>query len=155
MDFDKAAQSAADDERSFEWKGRTLTMGRERYQVGEALFQPSLYGSESPGLHELVAGAVHASDADIRPLLLEHIVLTGGGSALVGLAERLVKEVESSLSASGTQPEVVTPPSPQAMAWAGAATTASLPTTNPARTFFTQAEYDDLGPSGVHKKCWL
>ena len=149
MDFDKALASAEEDKRSFEWKGQTLTMGRERFLVGEALFQPSLFGSEACGLHELVQQALEASDIDIRSLLLEHIVLTGGGSALVGLAERLAKWLETRFQCY-SHPEVLTPPTPQDMVWDGAATTASLPATK--GMFFTQAEYDELGPSGVHTK---
>ena len=73
--------------------GRVIKFGPERYMAPEILFQPSLIGKESKGIHEMLFDSINKADMDIRPDLYKHILLSGGTSMLPGLPSRLKKEV--------------------------------------------------------------
>jgi len=73
--------------------GRVIKLGPERYMAPEILFQPSLIGKESKGIHECLFDSINKADMDIRPDLYKHILLSGGTSMLPGLPSRLKKEV--------------------------------------------------------------
>ena len=49
--------------------GNVITVGDERFRACEVLFQPSLIGSESSGLSELVMNAISKCDVDIQGIL--------------------------------------------------------------------------------------
>lgn len=46
-----------------------------------------------PTLPNLLAGSIQACDPDLKSQLLQNVVLTGGGSLLMGFAERLNNEM--------------------------------------------------------------
>jgi len=73
--------------------GRTISLGRERYEAPEILFRPELYGKECMGVAESVFSAINAADIDLRAEFYKHIVLSGGTSMLAGFPSRLEKEV--------------------------------------------------------------
>ncbi|RKO92693.1 actin family, partial [Blyttiomyces helicus] len=74
--------------------GRVIKVGSERFEAPEALFQPHLVDVETPGVAELLFGAIQAADIDVRPDLYKHIVLSGGSSMYAGLPSRLEKEMK-------------------------------------------------------------
>ncbi|KAJ3333686.1 Arp2/3 complex subunit, actin nucleation center [Blyttiomyces sp. JEL0837] len=74
--------------------GRVIKVGSERFEAPEALFQPHLVDVESPGMAEILFGAIQAGEIDIRPELYKHIVLSGGSSMYPGLPTRLEKELK-------------------------------------------------------------
>ncbi len=51
-----------------------------RFRCGEALFEPSFLGMESPGIHELIFSSIMRCDIDIRKDLFSNIVLSGGST---------------------------------------------------------------------------
>ena len=73
--------------------GRVIKLGPERYMAPEILFQPSLIGKESKGIHECLFDSINKADMDIRPDLYKHILLSGGTTLLPGFSSRLKKEV--------------------------------------------------------------
>jgi len=73
--------------------GRTIKLGRERYEAPEVLFKPSLLDSESPGLHEMLFNMINEADIDLRPAFYHNIVLSGGSTMYPGLPTRLEKEM--------------------------------------------------------------
>ncbi len=79
---------------------KAFSLGSAMFRVTEGLFQPNLWGKDSPGLHELVAKAIQAASIDIRRSLCRSIYLSGGTSILSGLDERLRKEVQALVPAS-------------------------------------------------------
>ncbi|XP_061353633.1 actin-related protein 7 [Gastrolobium bilobum] len=136
--------------------GQVITIERERYTVGEALFQPCLLGLEAHGLVEQLVRAISTVSSDNHRQLLENTVVCGGTSSMTGFEERFQKE--SSLSSSAVQPTLVKPPEymPENLtmysAWVGGAILAKV--VFPQNQHITKADYDETGPSIVHRKCF-
>lgn len=57
------------------------------------LFNPSLIGEESPGIHEVLMYSIQKSDMDLRKTLYSHVVMSGGSTLFKGFGERLLAEV--------------------------------------------------------------
>jgi len=75
--------------------GKTIELEEDRYQVGEALFDPSLLGVDVPGVHKQIYDVVKKSPIDERRMLLSNIVLSGGSTMFPGFGERLKEELWS------------------------------------------------------------
>lgn len=61
-----------------------------QYQV---LFDPSLIGSECPGIHETIFRSIDAADIDLKKNLWSNVVLSGGSTMFNGLRDRLHSEL--------------------------------------------------------------
>lgn len=90
-------------------------------------------------------------DVDVRKDLYNNIVLSGGTTMFPGIAERLSKEV-SALAPSSMKIKVVAPPERKFSVWIGGSILSSLSTFQ--TMWITKAEYDESGPSIVHRKCF-
>ncbi|XP_057453606.1 actin-related protein 7-like [Lotus japonicus] len=136
--------------------GQVITIGRERYTVGEALFRPSLLGIEAHGIVEQLVRTISSVSSDNHRQLLENTVVCGGTSSMTGFEERFQKE--SFLSSSAVRPTLVKPPEymPENLtkysAWVGGAILAKV--VFPQNQHVTKGDYDENGPSIVHKKCF-
>jgi hypothetical protein len=83
--------------------GWNQVFGIERFRVAEGLFdaKAALTDDSHPApdqkhtITSMVQAALSAVDVEIRPVLLNNIVLTGGGSLLDKLAERLHSELSA------------------------------------------------------------
>merc|ERR1719414_2061514 len=74
--------------------GREITVGSERFEAPEALFQPHLVDIEKPGVAQLLFNSIQEADMDVRPELYKHIVLSGGSTMYPGLPSRLEREIK-------------------------------------------------------------
>lgn len=63
---------------------QVITIGREKYTVGEALFQPSLLGLEAHGIVEQLVRTISTVTSDNHRQLLENTVVCGGTSSMTG-----------------------------------------------------------------------
>lgn len=153
-DFDAEVgkfQSSSDGERNFELPdGQVITITDERFRAPEALFKPTLIGLEADGIHQLVQQAILACDVDLRQELWGSVVLTGGSSLFPNIGARFQRELDP-LAPSGTRVRIVTPPERRLSAWLGGSILSALSTSQ--AMFITRAEYDEAGPSVVHRKC--
>lgn len=70
-----------------------VELTKQLIQVPELMFQPSLYGHETMGLHQLVRHCVEACSLDVRAELLQNVLLCGGNSMFPNMAERLQAEI--------------------------------------------------------------
>ena len=73
-----------------------LDVGREIINsVGqmESLFNPSLVGKATPGIHRLVNDAIRKGPADRQGELYRNVVLAGGGAVWEGIDDRMRKEL--------------------------------------------------------------
>jgi len=155
QDFDaemrKVAQSG-EVEKSYELPdGQCVVIANERFRCSEILFQPSFIGKESCGIHDMLFQVIMSCDVDIRKDLYANIVLEGGGSLLPGLPERIEKEI-TAFAPSTMRIKVVAPPERKYSVWIGGSILASLSTFQ--QMWVTKEEYDESGPSIVHRKCF-
>ncbi|KAJ3001310.1 UNVERIFIED_CONTAM: Arp2/3 complex subunit, actin nucleation center, partial [Siphonaria sp. JEL0065] len=81
-----------------------LSIGPERYQAFEILFQPHLANLEILGLAEALYTVAMGSTEflDKRFSLWDSVLLTGGVSVVPGIQERLEQELQVFLCASET-----------------------------------------------------
>merc|ERR1712176_100365 len=155
LDFDKETESAPnsqDVEKQYELPdGQVITIGDERFRCAEVLFKPSLIGIEQEGIHTLCFNSIMKCDVDIRKDLYANIVLSGGSTMFPGLPERITKEVVS-LAPPTMKIKVVAPPERKYSVWIGGSILALLSTFQ--QMWISKGEYDESGPTIVHRKCF-
>eukprot|EP01127_Copromyxa_protea_P018631 TRINITY_DN5905_c0_g1_i1.p1 TRINITY_DN5905_c0_g1~~TRINITY_DN5905_c0_g1_i1.p1 ORF type:complete len:1833 (+),score=344.13 TRINITY_DN5905_c0_g1_i1:770-5500(+) len=131
--------------------GQVFAIDNERFRCSEALFQPSLVGNESQGIHSLTHNAIQACDANIRSSLYSNTILAGGSTMFEGMQDRLQKEIVA-LAPNNTKVNVLAPPERKYSVWIGASILGSLSTFQ--SLWISKEEYDEAGPSIVHRKCF-
>ena len=132
-------------EKSYELPdGQVITVGSERFRCPEALFKPSFLGMESAGIHEMTNISIMKCDVDIRKDLYANTVLSGGSTMYPGITDRMQKEI-TALAPQTMRIKIIAPPERKYSTWIGGSIMASL---------ISKQEYDESGPSIVHRKCF-
>ncbi|XP_031120119.1 actin-related protein 7 [Ipomoea triloba] len=153
--YEKMQQSCLEEEHTLP-DGQVIKIGKERYTIGEAFFQPSILGLETHGIVEQLVHSISTVSSENHRQLLENTVLCGGTTSMTGFEDRFQKE--ASLCSSAISPALVKPPEymPENLvmysAWVGGAILAKV--VFPQNQHITKADYDETGPSIVHKKCF-
>lgn len=153
---------------SFEFPdGYNQTFSYERFKVVESLFDHQAYlaapsGSEDAQLYPapeaqhtlpgLIKQSLNQVDVDIKPFLLANVVITGAGSLIKGIPDRLQFElskmfpqVRVRINASGMAVER------KFGSWIGGSIMSSLGTFH--QMWISKKEYDEHGASIVEKRC--
>lgn len=139
----------------------------DRFRLVETMFDPSCYtpppaGSEdakdfpAPDATSTVIGlikqAISHVDVDIRPLLLQNIVITGGGSLIKGLPDRIQLEVAKVFTSARVRihaPGMAV--ERKYGSWIGGSILSSLGTFH--QMWISKKEYDEHGSGIVEKRC--
>uniref|UniRef100_A0A2K5KLE8 Actin gamma 1 n=4 Tax=Catarrhini TaxID=9526 RepID=A0A2K5KLE8_CERAT len=116
-------------------------VGRPRHQVS----------MESCGIHETTFNSIMKCDVDIRKDLYANTVLSGGTTMYPGIADRMQKEI-TALAPSTMKIKIIAPPERKYSVWIGGSILASLSTFQ--QMWISKQEYDESGPSIVHRKCF-
>lgn len=73
-------------------------IGQARFRAPEVLFKPDLIGEESEGIHEVLMYSIQKSDMDLRKMLYQNIVLSGGSTLFKGFGDRLLQELKKNVA---------------------------------------------------------
>jgi len=140
-----AIRVRVDKEKTYELPdGSIITVGSER-------FQPSFVGKEAGGIHDTTFQSIMKCDVDIRKDLYSNVVLSGGTTMFAGIGERMTKEL-TALAPSTMKIKVVAPPERKYSVWIGGSILSSLSTFQ--QMWISKGEYDESGPTIVHRKCF-
>jgi len=131
--------------------GNIVSIKQERFRAPEVLFQPSLIGMESGGIHNLAYDSIQKCDIDIRKDLYSNVVLSGGTTMFTGIAKRLETDIKS-LAPASVKVKIVAPPERKYSVWIGGSILSSLSTFDD--MWIQKEEYDESGPGIVHRKCF-
>eukprot|EP00441_Pelagodinium_beii_P038236 CAMPEP_0197646624 /NCGR_PEP_ID=MMETSP1338-20131121/23759_1 /TAXON_ID=43686 ORGANISM="Pelagodinium beii, Strain RCC1491" /NCGR_SAMPLE_ID=MMETSP1338 /ASSEMBLY_ACC=CAM_ASM_000754 /LENGTH=376 /DNA_ID=CAMNT_0043220279 /DNA_START=62 /DNA_END=1192 /DNA_ORIENTATION=- len=155
LDFESSLAAAARGEmkeQTYELPdGNLVTLGSERFRCAEVLFRPELLGREAQGIHDLIHTSIMKSDMDVRRHLFGNVVLSGGTMMFPGVGERMTKEL-TALAPSTVKIKVIAPPERKYSVWIGGSILSSLSTFQ--SMWISKEEYDECGPTVVHRKCF-
>jgi actin-related protein 4 len=147
--------------RPFEFPdGWNNVFGVERFKVVEGLFDASAAYSSAehaaPTAEQTITNAIRraidAVDVDARPTLLNNIIITGAGS----LIDKLPERIQSDLAAKYPNPKVRVIANTSSAerrfgSWIGGSVLGSLGTFH--QMWISKAEYDEFGASIIEKRC--
>uniref|UniRef100_A0A8C4TQ15 Actin like 7A n=1 Tax=Erpetoichthys calabaricus TaxID=27687 RepID=A0A8C4TQ15_ERPCA len=128
--------------------GQLITLGSERFQCPEAMFNPKMMGSEELALHMMALRSFCRCEVNIRKELMKNFVICGGSTMFQGFPERFEHEL-AMMALDGT-PGVVALPDRSSASWIGGSVLASLQEFQP--FWIHKREYEECGPFVLHQK---
>ncbi len=133
--------------------GSMISVGSERFRCPEVLFKPDMAGYEFGGMHKKCYESINKSDVDVRKDLYQNILLSGGTTCFAGIQERLTKEVAKlAPQAMASKVKVIAGAERKYCVWIGGSILSSISTFD--TMWITRDEYNEAGPSIVHRKCF-
>lgn len=129
--------------------GSHLEIGPARFRAPEVLFRPDLIGEECEGLHEVLNYSIQKSDLDLRKVLFQNIVLSGGSTLHRGFGDRLLSEIRK-MAPKDVKIRISAPQERLYSTWIGGSILASLDTFK--KMWVSKREYEDDGVKAIHRK---
>ena len=133
--------------------GRVIEIGGERFRAPECLFQPSILGTEYPGVHECLFNSIMLCDLDVRRTLFSQIVLAGGSTLFSGFGDRLLNECRKSCqrsNAGSIKIRISASPNRKYLTYIGGSILASLATFK--EMWVSKESYAEHGASLLHRR---
>ena len=149
-DFGRKTQSFGLEKNYVLPDGKVVTVGNEQFRCPEALFQPSLLGVESVGIHQTTYETIMKCDEDLRKELYANVLMTGGSTMFPGVIHRMEEEI-ATLAPPTMKVQIVSHPQAKCSAWVGGSMLASLPILQDS-FWITKEQYDESGPCIVYPK---
>ncbi|XP_037032720.1 actin-related protein 1 [Bradysia coprophila] len=129
--------------------GNTFDIGPARFRAPEVLFRPDLLGDECEGIHEVLMYSIQKSDLDLRKILYQNIVLSGGSTLFKGFGDRLLSELKKGV-AKDMKIRIAAPQERLYSTWMGGSILASLDTFK--KMWVSKREFDEEGQRAIHRK---
>jgi len=127
-----------------------IKVGEEMIKCPEIIFNPSLANKQFPGVHQVVFDCLSKCENEVRKEMIQNVILSGGNTMHENYVNRLVKEL-SHLVPTSAKVRVQGSTDRNFLNWMGGAVVSSLTTFQ--SMWITRADYDENGPSIVHRKC--
>jgi actin-related protein len=100
--------------------GNSIEINYERFMLTEPFFDPKLIHMDYIGIGEVIANVIKTWDRENWEELIANIILSGGGSLIPGLKERLANEMTGYFSDKiKSKIKVIAVPGRENMAWLG------------------------------------
>ena len=135
--------------------GTKIKIGNEMFRIGEVFFTPNMIGRSMYGLSESVYRAINKCNIDLRNILYNNIILSGGNTAFPGITSRLEKQVKTkALARYSTKIKVEDRGCRfrKYLAWQGASIFGMLDSFE--EMMIKKDEYKEHGAKIVHRKCF-
>ncbi|CAE6434401.1 unnamed protein product [Rhizoctonia solani] len=138
--------------------GFNSVFSSERFIPGEVYFTHHHLGQGGtqlpPTLPQLIHACLNATEPDLRPALLNNVVLTGGNSLLPGMADRINNELMRLAGGIQSKLKIHAPGNPterRFAPWLGGSILASLGTFH--QLWISKEEWKEHGPNIVAQRC--
>ncbi|NHJ20185.1 MAG: actin, cytoplasmic 2 [Candidatus Lokiarchaeota archaeon] len=125
--------------------GSTISLAKERFEVPELLFNPSIE-LEERSLPEAIMDVIDMCDVDVRPDLLNNIFLSGGSSMFPNIKSRIYQELEIELARRSKKNQVIKIIAPRERTfsvWVGGSILSMIPEFE--QNWITRAKYFNEG----------
>lgn len=116
----------------------------------EMLFAPQIAGINCAGFQDHISGSLFKVDSELTETMLSNIVIAGGNTLFTGFGRRLWDELNK-LNVSESRIKIFADPGRLDSVWRGGSILSALSTFQ--TMWVTKAEYDEFGPSIIHRKC--
>ncbi|KAG9104041.1 NuA4 histone acetyltransferase subunit [Ceratobasidium sp. 370] len=138
--------------------GFNSVFSSERFVPGEVYFSHHHLGQSAPQLPPtlpmLISACLNATEPDLRPALLNNVVLTGGNSLIPGMADRINNELMRLAGGIHSKLKIHAPGNPaerRFAPWLGGSILASLGTFH--QLWISREEWKEHGPNIVAQRC--
>ena len=149
QDFDKAMKDATEESEYTLPTATSIKLNKERFRCAEAIFNPSLCGSSSPGVVKAISDVIMKCEAGDRRSMFRDIVLAGGMTLTRGFEDRLKKDLVA--PEAEWRVRITAPEERKYFAWAGGSIMVSLADFKDKA--ISRSEYDESGSSIALTKC--
>lgn len=125
--------------------GSTISLARERFEVPELLFNPTIE-LEEISLPKAIMDVIDMCDLDVRPDLLNNIFLSGGSSMFPNIKSRIYQELEIELARRSKKSQTIKIIAPRERifsVWVGGSILAMIPEFE--QNWITRAKYFNDG----------
>lgn len=130
--------------------GKIVTVGKERMECADILFNPSFIGRYDEGVQHGVVNAISRCPIDARSLFFSNIVLCGGCTMFPNFRERLEMEITKLVNKTA-RVRVLAFADRKYYVWIGGSILASLSTFQ--SMWISKKMYNEYGTNSVHRQC--